>query len=404
MARCALFLTDLFVASGTTLVNHSGQNLSLPASNVSTALPGQVYEQFEGQHPFGGSFEVSTKTGVGVYFNEGAGPLSGVVATGVYTADGLAAAIHAAMNAAGTNAYVVAYNPANRKFTIVVTGSPTKLLNTNPNNVLTAECGFNSIDSPAFVTSFASDNARSSTITRVIFNAGSGNTLAPDFVWTMLHSTGGADTAAATLYNDVTMYAHTTWLGPTWEAWDSNASETIDLSDRPSETENTIQGKPTTGTGYQYWAFFWRHVDDHTSHRIGVLRGAEALTSATRTVREIGDHQFANRTTPRSLENQHPVQLLGDWRMAVQMERWEASEYRAFKVEADRYGMADGVVFALNWTDIVAATLTVDGEADKGLIFYGAITDSSTDGYAGAGSDYMTGSLGFRQLRGPGAS
>ena len=125
---------------------------------------------------------------------------------------------------------------------------------------------------------------------------------------------------------------------------------------------------------------------------------------STRTVREVGDHQLANRTGARTLENQHPVALLSEWRMAVELERWEASEYRALKVAADRYGAADGMVFALNWTDIVAATLTINGEADKGLVFYGSILDSSSDGYSGAESDYMSGSMRFGQLRGPGAT
>jgi len=404
MARCALFLTDLFGASGTSITHFSGQNVNLPASNVSHPLPGKVWEQFEGQHGgLGGSFEVSTKTGIGVYFNEGAGVRTGTVATGTYTAAGLAAAIQVAMNNApsASNAYAVEYSTSSRKFTIVVTGSGTKLINTNPNNVLTAECGWSSIDSPAFVSSFAADSERSSTITAIVFNAGSGNTLAPDFVWTMLNSTGGTDTAAATLYNDVTMYANATYLGPQWSAWDSGASETIDLSDRPSESENTIQGKPTTGTGYQFWAFFWRHADDKESHQIGVLRGAAALTSSAHTVREVNSHHLANRTAPRTLEDQHPVSLLSDWRMSIELERWTASEFRAFKVEADRYGGADGMCFSLLWTDIVAGSLTVNAQADKGQLFYGSIVGSSTDSYAGSESDYMTGALDLAQLRGP---
>jgi len=402
MARAALFLTDLFGASGTTLYNHSGQNLSLPASNVSDPLPSKVYEQLEGQQPFGGSFEVSTKTGVGVYFNEGAGPLSGSVATGTYTADGLAAAIQTTMIATGTNSYAVAYNPTNRKFTIVVTGSATKLLNTNSNNVLTAECGFNSVDSPSFVSSFASDEARSSTITRVLFNAGSGNVLDPDFAWAILNSTGGTDTDPAVIYNDLTLYAHESNLGPQWEQWDSNASETFNLSDRPAEAENTVQGVVcSTDTGYQFWALFWRHADDKESHQIGLLRAAAALTSSTSTVREVSDLQLRNPSQARTQANQHPVDLLPTWRTTWEFERWASADYRALKVEADRYGKTKGVLVALWWTDIVATTLTVDSEADKGQLFYGSITASSTDSFKGNESDFMTGTLSFEQLRGP---
>ena len=49
MARAALFLTDLWGASTTTIYNHSGYNTELPVSNVSTPLPGEVYEQTEAQ-------------------------------------------------------------------------------------------------------------------------------------------------------------------------------------------------------------------------------------------------------------------------------------------------------------------------------------------------------------------
>ncbi len=406
MARCALFLTDLFGASGTTILNPSGQNDNLPASNVSHPLPGKVYEQLEGQLPNGGSFEVSTKTGTNVWVNEGGPSDIGVaIPAGLYTAAGLCAVIDSTMATAKTlaivsNTYLCTYNVNSRKFQIQA--APAAIIaNSNSDNVLTAECGFAASDTGSGV-AHSADYERSSTITTVIFDAGSGNALDPDFVWTMLNSTGGTDTDAATIYNDVTVYANATHLGTQWAQWDGVASETFAVSDRPAETENTVQGAVTsTDTGYRYWAFFWRHVDDHTSHQIGVLRAAAALTSAVHTVREVNSHHLANRTAPRTLENQHPVSLLSDWRMTIELERWTASEFRAFKVEADRYGAADGMLFSLLWTDIVAGSLTVNAQADKGQLFYGSIVGSSTDSYAGNESDYMSGSLDLAQLRGP---
>ena len=400
MARCALFLTDLFGASGTTIVSNSGFNPSLPVANVSHPLPGKVAEQLEGQHIGGGSFEVSSKTGTNVYVTEGGGLLTGAVAPGVYTATALAAAVTVGLNAAGALTYLCFYNHPSRKFLISITGGSAILKNGTANNVLTAECGYAASDTSSLAWHSPADE-RSSTITRVIFDAGFGNTLAPDLVWTMLNSTGGTDTAASALYNDVTMYAHATNLGQQWSKWDTVASETIDLSDRPSEPENTLQGKPTTGTGYRFWAFFWRHVDDKESHQIGVLRGAAALTSSVHTVREVSSHHLANRTAPRTMESQHPVNLLSDWRMTIELERWSTSEYRALKVAADRHGGADGMCFSLLWTDVVAGSLTVNAQADKGQLFYGSIVGSSTDSYAGSESDYMTGSLDLAQLRGP---
>ena len=407
MARAALFLTDLF-GTACTIVDHSGYNQALPVGNVSTPLPGEVFEQLEGQFFSGaaGMFEVSASTQQTIQINEGAGFLTTTVPDGVYDAVSFAAAIQTALNTGPLAAtdYSVGYGYASdRKF--IVSASGAFIIRNSVANVLTSECGYTFGADTGNATIHKAESARSSTVTRVKFDAGAGSVVDPDFAWCLLNSTGGADTAASAMYNDCTIYAHATNLGNTQGAWAAGASETFNVSDRPSETENTIQGAVvSTDTGYRFWAFFWHHADDHTSHQIGVLRGAAALSSSTRTVREVGDHQLANRTGARTLENQHPVALLSEWRMAVELERWEASEYRALKVAADRYGAADGMVFALNWTDIVAATLTINGEADKGLVFYGSILDSSSDGYSGAESDYMSGSMRFGQLRGPGAT
>jgi hypothetical protein len=406
MARAALFLRDL-LGEDCTIFDHSGYAPSLPVANVSTPLPAQVYGQLEGQFFNGnaGMFEVGTKTGRGVYVNEGSGALTVLVPDGAYTANGLAVAIEDALNDPSnppTQTYQVDYHPVLRKFSVQTSGTCI-LVNTNPNNVLTSECGW-AASNTASVNYHLADSERSSTITRVTFDAGAGLTVAPDLIWLLLNSTGGTDTAAATLYDDATVYGHATYLGPTWAAWDSGASEDVAVSDRPAEGENTLQGAVLSGTGYRYWSVFWHHNDDHSSHEIGILRGAAAVTSATRTVREVSDQRLMNRTQARTLENQHPVELLSEWQITVELERWEASEFRAFKVAADRYGSANGVVFALRWTDIVAASLTLNGEADKGLALYGTIIDSSSDSYAGKDSDYLTGSLAFGQLRGPGAS
>ena len=405
MARAALFLTDLWGAAN--VANNSGFNLALPVGNVSTPLPGEVAEQMEGQflNGDGGMFEVGLKTGRYVFVNEGAADIQVTVPPGTYTANGLATAITDACNisVATASSYTVTYNTSTRKYLVQIAPAG-YLANATADNVLTSQCGFAASDTGVGVAHLA-DSARSSTITRVIFNAGSGSVIDPDFAWCLLNSAGGADTAASAMYNDCTVYANATYLGDKWAAWDAGASETFAVSDRPSETENTIQGAVvSTDTGYQYWAFFWHHVDDHTSHQIGVLRAAAALTSSTYTVREVTDHQLLNRTAPRTMENQHPVALLSDWRMAVEFERWPSASYRALKVEADRYGGADGMAFSLRWSDIVAATLTVNGEADKGFIFYGSILESSSDSYGGNESDYMTGSLRLGQLRGPGAT
>ena len=121
-------------------------------------------------------------------------------------------------------------------------------------------------------------------------------------------------------------------------AWASGAALTVTVSDRPSETENTLQvGVTSNATGYRYWFVRWNHVDDHTHHRIGILRAMDAISSSTRTVREIQDQDLFVRTPARTLENQHPVALKSEWRMGIELERWEAADYRAWMSQADFY-------------------------------------------------------------------
>ena len=401
MARCALFLRDL-LGQDCAIVDHSGYNQSLPVGNVSTPLPGEVFEQLEG--PFfngaAGMFEVSPATEQTIVIDEGGGDVSTTIPDGAYDANALALAIETALNngpLAATD-YSVGYGVATRKFVVAASGG--FIIRNGTANVLTSQCGYDGPDT-SNSTIHVAENARSSVITRVKFDAGAGNTVAPDLIWTLLNSTGGADASPATLYGTVNVYGHATNLGNLWGTWAASASESAAMSARPAEDENTIQAAVLSGAGYRFWFVAWEHKDDHTSHQIGVLRGAAALTSSVHTVREVSSHHLANRTAPRTLENQHPVNLLSDWRMSIELERWTASEFRAFKVEADRYGAADGMLFSLLWTDIVAGSLTVDAQADKGQLFYGAIVGSSTDSYAGSESDYMTGALDLAQLRGP---
>ena len=400
MARCAFFTDDLFAGA---VIAHSGENTDLPASNVARPLPGEVYEQAEAQNGGASSWEVSSATGYIIRIDELLG--GGTIATTIPTAwhsstASLGTAIAAALNDSAFLAftYTVSYTEATRKFTITTFADPFSLINSSTaNNLLTIVMGYAEADTGSGTT-HTSGSARSSTITHVRFDVGSAGK-APNLIGTMLESVGGSATEAIA-YNVCHVYASNTNLGRVWADWIASASLSLDVSDRPSEAENTLQAAVTSNaTPYQFWFFVWSHIDDHTHHRIRILRGSAALSSSTRTVREVQDHQLAGRGAALSLESQHPVRLLSDWRITVELERWELADYRAVKVAVDRYGRHDGMFFALNWTDIIAATLTVNGEADKGLIFYGALRSSSEDRYGGASSDYMTGSLGLGQVR-----
>jgi hypothetical protein len=213
----------------------------------------------------------------------------------------------------------------------------------------------------------------------------------------MLSSTGGSDTAD--LYDTVTVYAHATDLGPTQVAWAASASLTIAVSERPAEAENTLQGGVTSDTtGYRYWVVYWNHVDDKEYHRINVCRAMAAFGSTTRTCREITNHDLVDPTDPRTLGNQHPSERKKWWAMTAELERWDAADYRDFMVAAQRYGKVKGMVWALHWTDILSGAVTLNSEADKGLIFYGTILEWSATGYNSSGSERMTGSISFGQL------
>jgi len=396
MARAAIFLTDFFAGR---LLSHSGENPDLPATNVSRALPGELYEQAEGQHN-AGSFEVGPLTGYEVRVDEGAGVITVPVLDGWYwSASALATGIETALNASASLGltYWVIYSTATRKF-VIEASAPFILANAvTADNLLTGQCGYAASDTSSSQLHRA-DYARSSAITHLIFDLGQTG-WKPNLIGMLLESVGGTD-SDATSYDTVHVYASDRNLGRTWARWDQIAPLSLVVSDRPANIENTLQAAITdTSTAYQFWAVFWSHPDDHKYHRIRVLRACAALSSSTRTAREVEKHQLAQRTTPLSIENQHPVRLLSEYRITVEMERWGATDYRAVKVAADRYGSEDGVFFALRWTDLLSGALTVRAEADDGLAFYGSIRSSSVDRYSGADSDYMTGSLSFGQLR-----
>ena len=74
MARAGLFLTDLFGGDGVTS-SVSGETPEFPRGYLQTDLPGQMYQQWEGQEG-GGSFELTAGTNDRIYINEGAGVIT----------------------------------------------------------------------------------------------------------------------------------------------------------------------------------------------------------------------------------------------------------------------------------------------------------------------------------------
>jgi hypothetical protein len=413
MARAGLFLTDLFGADGVTS-SVSGETPEFPRGYLQTDLPGQMYQQWEGQEG-GGSFELTSGTNDRIYINEGGGVITIDIsgAAGWYGgpsgAINFAAAIQAELNTAANQSgaglsdqYSIGYNATARKFSI-----SNNALNafTMPNasspaqNLMTLLLGFDATNvSGSFV--YLADSERSSTQTWIQYVTPLGSEIAPNLIALILESVGGTDTAASALYNDVTIFASNSYFGNASAAWEAGASLTINVSDRPSEDENTLQaGVTSNATAYRYWFVRWNHVDDHAYHRIGICRAMAAISSSTRTVREISDQDLFVRTPARTLENQHPVQLKSEWRISIELERWEAADYRAWMVESKRYGRASGMVFSLNWTDVLSGTLQADDEADKGFLFYGTIRQFSSDAYSGNESDYMSGQMSLGQLR-----
>lgn len=401
MPRCGVGLTDLF---GTATVTSSGHlsGSTLVTTNVQTDLPSESYQQWEGQDS-GGSFEVTSGVDDLVYVNEGGGAVATTIAAGWYsTAAALATEITTKLNANGSLSftYACSYSTSTRKFTLSA-GSAFAVPNSSSptRNLLTILLGWDATNLSG-TTSYTADSERSSTLTYLYFAMGSGNGIAPSLIALMLESVGGTDTAAATLYNDVTVYAAASYLGNNEAAWAASAPLSLNVSDRPSEAENTLQAAVTSNaTTYEHWFIAWTHVDDCEYHRIQICRAVEMLSSSSRTSREVGEHHLRNRTRTFSLENQHPVQLLSDWHITIELERWEEDDYRAFKIATDRYGPGKGLIYAQNWSSILSGSLAVDDEADKGLIFYGALEASTPDGYGAKGSQYMSGQMAFGQVR-----
>lgn len=401
MARAGIFLRDLW-ADATVTGSGNNPNGELPVTNVSTELPGQMFQQWEGQDG-GGAFEVTSGVNDQIHLNEGGPTITVTITAGFYaTASDLITQIRTdltndsstALNYGGSG-----YSGGARRFDITATGS-FELENSNSTrNLLTKLLGWDATDT-GLNNVHVADAQRSSTVTYVYFKMPSGSGIAPNLVAVMLESIGGTDTSLNKLYNDLTVYGATSYPGNSIAAWSAAAGLTLNASDRPSESENTLQVAVTSNaTTYEHWLVAWVHVDDKTYHRIGIARAMAAISSSTRTVREISDQDLFVRTPARTLENQHPVQLKSEWRISIELERWEAADYRAWMVESKRYGRASGMVFSLNWTDVLSGTLQADDEADKGFLFYGTIRQFSSDAYSGNESDYMSGQMSLGQLR-----
>ena len=339
--------------------------------------------------------------------NEGSGPVTTTIPAGWYTAAGLATAIESALNSNAflARTYTFTYNAISRRFQIAVTtGSVTLLTNSAPSrNILTILLGWdNSADTSAAV-GHQADHARSSTVSWVQYFAPHGGGIAPNLWGMFLSSTGGTDTDLATLYGNVTVYgAAGAPLGSSEAAWAAAATAsgvTLNVSDRPTEAGNTLQVAVTSNaSAFEYWAVFWKHVDDHEYHRMGLLRACKAVSSATRTVREVQTHDIVNPKEPLTLRNQHPVQLKTEWAITVELERWEVSEFRAWMNAAKRYA-GDGVFFSLRWTDIVSGSLDARDECDIGFLFYGSIRSSTPYAYSAGSSDFISGAISFGQVR-----
>lgn len=416
MARAGLFLTDLFGGDGV-LSGTSGETPEFPRSYLQTDLPGQMYQQWEAQEG-GGSFELTAGTNDRIYINEGSGLVTIDVsgAAGWYggpnAAINFAAAIESELNNASNQSgvgapladnYSVGYNAGARKFSISNDSLNTftlLLFSQTSRNLMTLLLGWSDATDLGSSFVYLANFERSSTQTWIQYTTPLGSEIAPNLIALILESVGGTDTSAASLYNDVTIFASNSYFGNASAAWEASAPLTINVSDRPSEAENTLQvGVTSNATGYRYWFVRWNHVDDHAYHRIGICRAMAAISSSTRTVREISDQDLFVRTPPRTLENQHPVILKSEWRISIELERWEAADYRSWMVESKRYGTASGMVFALNWTDVLSGSLQADDEADKGFLFYGTIRQFSSDAYSGNESDYMSGQMSLGQLR-----
>jgi hypothetical protein len=403
MTHTAFFAQDRFSHKDTT-VNFPQSLLSSPDSPYKNALDDRP--RLTWQAPTPGYWALPLNHYLDL--NEGSGEISVLLPPATGDAASFATSIQAFLNASSstTRTYTVSYNPNTSKFTISATGTFSILWSSgthggssgaNPRQWL--GWGVNPSDTSS-ATSHEAPEKRFGTELWITFDLGSAK--AVDALAVVLEAGEDVD-INSTSYSSIRAYGNATDLGSLNRTyWESGAAQKMTFTPVPTETENTIQvAYASDGTlTYRYWAFSYRFFDEDPYHAVGILKALKKYSSTDRQITELSGHGLVDPTRPLQVGNYYPAQDLLHWVAPLNFNAWEAATYRDTVQRVVREGKSKGLLWALRWDKIIDGTHTAQAEADKGFLFWGAITQYSQGSYSGAGSSgYISGELTVEQVR-----
>lgn len=403
MSLTAFFSDDL-LAKGS-ISDSSLPGAGTPVANVNDPRPRKVF-----QNGPEGCFEVTTgRQWIDLSETAPAVTVAIQVPVGVYTGQGLAQAIRAAIAATPGlfNSYQVVWSGGRFRILSVsaVTTTFSLLWNSGAHGSAGAGdsigtlIGFRNVDlGPG--DDFQAQDFRYSTHT---------------FVRWTLDKSRPFHLATCQLYGDgstsfinANLYVHSGNLGNRREVWAASASTSLSFSNRPGESENVIQiaWPASMSTGSQVF-FSWEHIDESEVHQVGVVAllkkiGSTAQSdgsSASRTVTQLRGHGLLDDSQGLGVNSYYPARTLKRWTTPLSFDAWELADYRAVIHKLVRYGRQTPFVWALNWTDLYHGGRLAQNEADNGSLLWAAIQDYSLDDREGATSAYASGTLTIEQVR-----
>ena len=407
MSITAFFSNDVLSASLSLIAESSPGAPYAPVSNANDPRPRKVYQVHDD-----GCFEVSTTNRyIDIHEPSAHATVVATVPVGIYQsraalAQAIAQAI--AQMTALTNVYDVRWIGGRFRIT-ALGGSPVNFSllwktgvhgSDNADDSIAGLLGYRDTSDDGPGLGFPADDERYSTHTFIRWD------LAKSLTLNLVACQLGGD--SLTDFDTVNVYMNSTNLGNRRESWAAAATHKLEFSARPSEDENRLQVAYPTSPSAVFQVFFsWEHIDSSQVHEVGLVAGLVKVgsttqaegSSATRTLAQLSGHGLFDDADPLGVNTYYPAQTLKRWRTPLAFDSWELADYRAVVHELVRLGRSTPMVWALNWTTIFDGTLNAEDEADKGLLFWGALAEYSLDDYQGATSSYISGTLAIEQVR-----
>jgi hypothetical protein len=344
------------------------------------------------------------------YIEISATPAGGIstytIPYGLYSADGLAAAITTQLQASGSfTAWSCVYSSTGR-FMFSRTGSGVAYFrwktgahgSDGTGTSLAKEMGFDDSQDQTAVDQGVAAEYRYDTTTMILFDKG--DSTADLYAWLCdIDTSGGVEDAVDG--SSVKIYGSGTQLAFDVQSWASGAATTLTFSAAPQYEENSIRLAHNGGSAasHRYWCWIWRHQDEVQRHKVGLCKAFNRTWSGTRTVSTMAGHGMQQPQRGLGINNYYPVTQLRRWNVPLTFDSWGATDYQTVVQGVVRHGKADGLLWALRWDDIASGAVNAKGEADKGFLVWGALQEYSLDTFVGESADYMSGSLRIEQLR-----